>query len=93
MDGALNRAGWIFNIRFDGIKGVEWVKYIRSYVCSLGPARIAHHVSGQKAICCEMSMNLMGIRREEIIDFSDITIADTATFLVQSGSSKFTLFI
>ena len=48
---------------------------------------------GVEIVICEMSMDLMGISREEIIDFPNITIAGAATFLEQAGSSKVTLFI
>ena len=48
---------------------------------------------GVEIVICEMSMDLMGIRREEIIDYPNITIAGVATFLQEAGSSKVTLFI
>jgi len=48
---------------------------------------------GVEIVICEMSMDLMGIRREEIIDFPNITIAGAAKFLQEAGSSKVTLFI
>jgi len=48
---------------------------------------------GVEIVICEMSMNLMGIRREEIIDYPNITVAGAAKFLEEAGSSKVTLFI
>lgn len=48
---------------------------------------------GVQIVLCEMSMNLMGIQREEIIDFPNITVAGAAKFLEEAGSSKVTLFI
>ncbi len=48
---------------------------------------------GVEIVICEMSMDLMGIRREEIMDFPNITVAGAAKFLQEAGSSKVTLFI
>lgn len=48
---------------------------------------------GVEIVVCEMSMNLMGIRREELIDYPNITIAGAAKFLQEAGQSKVTLFI
>jgi peroxiredoxin family protein len=48
---------------------------------------------GVEIVVCEMSMNLMGIRREELIDYPNITIAGAAKFLQEAGRSKVTLFI
>ena len=48
---------------------------------------------GVQIVLCEMSMNLMGIQRQEIIDFPNITVAGAAKFLEEAGSSKVTLFI
>ena len=61
--------------------------------------RFAYHTKrtaaefGVEIVICEMSMDLMGIHREEIIDFPNITIAGAAKFLQEAGSSKVTLFI
>jgi len=48
---------------------------------------------GVEIVVCEMSMDLMGIRREEIIDYPNISIAGVASFLQEAGRSKATLFI
>jgi peroxiredoxin family protein len=48
---------------------------------------------GVEIVVCEMSMNLMGIRREEIIDYPHISMAGAAKFLQEAGRSKVTLFI
>jgi peroxiredoxin family protein len=48
---------------------------------------------GVEIVLCEMSMELMGIRQEEIIDYPNITLAGAATFLQEAGCSKVTLFI
>lgn len=42
---------------------------------------------------CEMSMSLMGIRPEELIDYPDLQFCGVARFLDQAASSKTTLFI
>jgi peroxiredoxin family protein len=49
--------------------------------------------SGVEIFVCEMSMNLMGMRHEELIDYPGLKLAGVATFLGQAGSSKSTLFI
>jgi peroxiredoxin family protein len=49
--------------------------------------------SGVQIFVCEMSMNLMGIHREELIDYPGLELAGVATFLGQAGNSKSTLFI
>jgi peroxiredoxin family protein len=48
---------------------------------------------GVEIVVCEMSMDLMGISREEIIDYPNISIAGVASFLQEAGRSKATLFI
>ncbi len=42
---------------------------------------------------CEMSMNLMGFRREEMIDYPGLTVCGVATFLSDAQESKIQLFI
>jgi peroxiredoxin family protein len=42
---------------------------------------------------CEMSMNLMGFRKEEMIDYPHMTICGVATFLSDAQESKIQLFI
>jgi peroxiredoxin family protein len=49
--------------------------------------------SGVKIYVCEMSMDLMGMRKGELIDYPDMKLAGVATFLGQAGNSKATLFI
>jgi peroxiredoxin family protein len=38
-------------------------------------------------------MDLMGMRKGELIDYPDMKLAGVATFLGQAGNSKATLFI
>jgi peroxiredoxin family protein len=42
---------------------------------------------------CEMSMNLMGFKREEMIDYPKMTVCGVATFLSDAQESKIQLFI
>ena len=42
---------------------------------------------------CEMSMNLMGFKKEEMIDYPNLKLAGVATFLKDAGASKSTLFV
>ena len=42
---------------------------------------------------CEMSMNLMGFKKEELIDYPGMTICGVATFLADADESRVQLFI
>lgn len=42
---------------------------------------------------CEMSMDLMGLKREELIDYPNLNICGVATFLADASESKMQLFI
>jgi peroxiredoxin family protein len=42
---------------------------------------------------CEMSMNLMGFKREELIDYPNMNICGVGTFLADAEESKIQLFI
>jgi peroxiredoxin family protein len=48
---------------------------------------------GVEIVICEMSMNLMGFKIEELIDYPNIKLAGAAKFLQEAGSSKVSLFI
>ena len=48
---------------------------------------------GVAIVICEMSMDLMGFKLEELIDYPNISLADVAKFLQEAGDSKVTLFI
>lgn len=49
--------------------------------------------NGVEIFVCEMSMGLMGMKQEELIDYPGLKLAGVATFLGQAGTSKSTLFI
>jgi len=48
---------------------------------------------GVQIFVCEMSMDLMGFNREEMIDYSGMSYCGVATFLEQANDSKIQLFI
>jgi len=49
--------------------------------------------AGVKIYVCEMSMDLMGMSKDELIDYPDMKLAGVAKFLGEAGTSKSTLFI
>lgn len=49
--------------------------------------------SGVKIYVCQMSMDLMGMSLDEMIDYPDLKAAGVAKFLQEAGSSKSSLFI
>lgn len=48
---------------------------------------------GVEIVICEMSMDLMGFKLEELIDYPNISLGGVAKFLQEAGESKATLFI
>jgi peroxiredoxin family protein len=48
---------------------------------------------GVRIYVCEMSMDLMGFKREEMIDYKHLDFAGVATFLSEAQNSKVQLFI
>ncbi len=48
---------------------------------------------GVRIFICEMSMDLMGFKREEMIDYSNLTFCGVAKFLEEAQNSKIQLFI
>ena len=48
---------------------------------------------GVKIYICELSMNLMGFKRDEMIDYPDLTYCGVAKFLEEAMDSKIQLFI
>jgi peroxiredoxin family protein len=46
-----------------------------------------------KIYVCEMSMDLMGFKREEMIDYNGLDFAGVATFLAEAADSRVQLFI
>jgi peroxiredoxin family protein len=48
---------------------------------------------GVRIYVCEMSMDLMGFKREEMIDYNDLTFCGVAKFLEEAKDSRIQLFI
>lgn len=48
---------------------------------------------GVRIYVCEMSMELMGFKREEMIDYKDLTFCGVAKFLEEAKDSRIQLFI
>ncbi len=48
---------------------------------------------GIEIIVCEMSMDLMGFKKEEIIDYPHLMYAGATTFVADAGESAIQLFI
>jgi peroxiredoxin family protein len=48
---------------------------------------------GVRIFICEMSMGLMGFKREEMIDYPNLTFCGVAKFLEEAQNSKIQLFI
>lgn len=48
---------------------------------------------GVRIVICEMSMDLMGFKREEMIEYPHLEFGGVARFLEEAGSSKIQLFI
>ena len=48
---------------------------------------------GVRMVICEMSMDLMGFKREEMINYQNLEFGGVAKFLDEAGTSKVQLFI
>ncbi len=48
---------------------------------------------GIEITVCEMSMNLMGFKKEELIDYPGLRFAGAATFVAEAAESSFQFFI
>jgi len=48
---------------------------------------------GVRIVICEMSMDLMGFKREEMINYENLEFGGVAKFLEEASSSKVQLFI
>jgi peroxiredoxin family protein len=46
-----------------------------------------------KIFICEMSMDLMGFKKEEMIEYKNLTYCGVAKFLEEAANSKIQLFI
>ena len=48
---------------------------------------------GVQIYVCEMSMDLMGFKREEMIDYPNMKVCGVAAFLADAQTSRIQLFI
>jgi len=48
---------------------------------------------GIEIVVCEMSMGLMGFKKEEMIDYPQLSFAGAATFVADASESSIQLFI
>ena len=51
------------------------------------------YLNGVKLLACQMSMDLMGFKKEEIIDYPHLRYAGATTFVADAGESAMQLFI
>lgn len=75
--------------------GTAMIKGImkKHHVASLEEMFITAGELGIEINICEMSMNLMGFKREEMIDYPAMTVCGVGTFLSDAQESKIQLFI
>jgi len=62
-------------------------------VASLGDMLELAAEMGVRIFICEMSMNLMGFKREEMIDYPNLTFCGVAKMLEEAQNSKVQFFI
>jgi peroxiredoxin family protein len=73
--------------------GTEMIKMImkQKNVDSLPVLIETAQQNGVRILACQMSMDLMGIKKEELLD--GVEVAGVATFVASSDESNATLFI
>ena len=62
-------------------------------VASLGDMLALAEELEVRIIICEMSMDLMGFKREEMINYKHLEYGGVAKFIAEAGTSKIQLFI
>ena len=82
------------NMNMLGI-GPMMIKYLmrKKNVLSLNEMFRQAGELGIEIVICEMSMDLMGFKKEEFIDYPHLTYAGAATFVGDAGESAIQLFI
>ena len=75
--------------------GTAMIKAImrKKNVASLGEMLELGAQLGIKIVICEMSMDLMGLKLGEMIDYPGLSVGGVATFLADAGESAIQLFI
>lgn len=78
-----------------GGMGTAMIKGImkKKNVASLGEMFEIAAQLGVKIVICEMSMDLMGLKREEMIDYPNMEVGGVATFLAHASESSVQLFL
>ncbi len=71
---------------------IKWLMR-KQHVMSLEQLIRTAAEAGVQIYICQMSMDLMGYRPEEMIDYPGMKLAGVATFLAEAGTSKATLFV
>jgi len=82
------------NLNMAGI-GPKMIKYLmkKQGVLSLDEMFEQAAELGVEITICEMSMDLMGFKKEEMIDYPNLRYAGAATFASEAGESNAQLFI
>ena len=78
-----------FNLSISTPKRLIWLQTLVREI----PKSCAAADFGVEIVICEMSLDLMGFKKEEFIDYPNISMAGVAKFLQEAGSSKVTLFV
>ncbi len=75
--------------------GPLMIKYLmkKQGVLSLDQMFLEAASMGIEITVCEMSMNLMGFKREEMIDYPNLRYAGATTFVAEANESSLQLFI
>ncbi len=78
-----------------GGMGTAMMKGLMKKKKVMGLEQLLHQAaeSGVQICICQMSMELMGFKSEEMIDYPNRTLCGVATFLAEAGTSKASLFI
>lgn len=82
------------NMNMCGI-GPKMIKYLmkKQNVMSLETMFKEAGELGIEIVVCEMSMGLMGFKKEEFIDYPQLSFGGAATFVADAGESSIQLFI
>ncbi len=73
--------------------GSKMMRHImkRKNIASLEELRETAIANGVEFIACQMSMDVMGVRREELLD--NVTIGGVATYMNRTDDANLNLFI
>jgi peroxiredoxin family protein len=88
------RAAKLSKLNMGGV-GTGMMKYLmkKKNVASLEQLLEMAKELGVKIVICELSMQIMGFKKEEMIDYPDLIYAGVAKFLEEAMDSKIQLFI